>query len=621
MNRWDYSSNLKHLFTLKPRVKILNDFFVADTETGIRLDDQVIWQLRGRPENFIFGCIVGPKNFRKYYESRQEMVYDLLTNPIFKNKYVFFHNAEYDLNCLYDCIFKMDPTAIFNGSKFITCTNGNCKFGDSLNVFATSVKELGKMIGMEKTGMSGDAEYKKTKWNDDKQRARAINGCFRDCDIVYEGLFRIFETSGDIKITQASLSMTYYRRFHQPFIISYNSNVSYFWDSYYGGRTEALKIGKTNSFVIDANSMYPYWMKNSVFPNPKFLKVEKDIDIKYFIQNILPHYEGCIYATVFHNKNNLVNNEAIGFLPTRKDGKLIFPVGKFSGCWNFPEIRFALENNAIEILNISKCVYSEPMTKSPFESYVETVYAKRFSTTNEFEIYMWKIFMNSLYGKFAQRITEETIYIENIEKAWNTINEYEKKGIFVRLIPFNSERLDYFLILKSTKGINISYSIPSFSSYITSNARVHLLRKVLKMKNQRPVYMDTDSIFFEIQDSKFESSKLLGGWKKEEKMITEIRGLKNYKYINLEKDKNKVIHRIKGIPKLSDDTVEYHGELFKKSVKISDSEFQYFNLIKTKESLRRNLDAGILTKRNKKVTDKYDKRIVLNDGNTKPIEI
>lgn len=604
------SAKVRRLYTLKPKVKILTDFFVFDTETGTKLNDQIKWELRGRPENFIFGCIVG-HNFRKVIHDLDELKKEFLDSR-YKNKYVFAHNAEYDLNVLYGNIYAIDPTAIFNG-KFITATNGNCKFADSLNIFQTSVKKLGEMMGLEKIGMASGS-YKSSNWKNIEEKNRDINGCFRDCEIVYEALIRIFEDSGDIKITQASLSMTYYRRFHQPFIIEHNSNTSYFWDSYYGGRTEALKLGKTHAHVIDANSMYPYWMKQSVFPNPRNLKLEKNIDPDYLIKNILPFFEGCVYCKVTHTDN------WIGYLPYRNNDKLIFPVGTFSGCWNFPEIRYALEMGVIKIESVSKVVYAERMKTSPFKSYVDTLYAKRVISLNDFEIYRIKIFMNSLYGKFAQRINEETIYIPDMEKDFDIIQDYQRKGLFIKLIPFNSERLDCFLVIKSQRGMNISYSIPSFSSYITSNARVHLLKQVNAMQNNRPVYMDTDSIFFELMPNVFNSSKELGGWKLEQKIVTEIRGLKNYKYIDLEKDK-KVIHRLKGVPSLSNEIIIFDGHEFKKSEKLTEKDYRYFNLIKTKESLRRNLEPGILTKRTKHVSEVYDKRIVTNEGETKPITI
>src|SRR5260221_539744 len=114
--------------------------------------------------------------------------------------------------------------------------------------------------------------------------------------------------------------MTYFRRHHQQYCIKHNENTTYFWQSYYGGRTEAFYIGKCHGIVYDVKSMYPYIMKTIKFPNPKFLKIEKNVPIKN-IEKYLFNYEGCIFANVEHTPNWL------GLLPIKKGGKLLFPIG------------------------------------------------------------------------------------------------------------------------------------------------------------------------------------------------------------------------------------------------------------------------------------------------------
>jgi hypothetical protein len=586
----------KKLSRLRPRTTLLTDFYVFDVETGKRKGDIITWELDKKPKAFIFGVIYG-HNYTKIIHNLREF-HETLKEPRFKKRKIFAHNAEYDLSVLYENIYKIDPTAIFNG-KFISATNGVCIFADSMNIFVgRKVSDIGRMIGMAKLGMSGTREYTTTNWANPKEKARAINGCIRDCEIVYEALLMTFEFAGDIKITQASLSMTYYRRFHQPYDIEHNENTSYFWDSYFGGRCEAFFIGPVQASVYDVNSMYPYAMRECVFPNPKFLKVENDISVKK-LKNYLQHYEGLVYCEVVHKPT------WIGFLPVKKDGKLLFPVGYLRGCWNFNELRYALECNVIEIKKITKVVYSEPM-QSPFKGFVDFLFQERFKTTSKFEIDRIKRFMNSLYGKFAQRIDEESIYIDNVEKQWDLINDYQRKGLFINLQMFNSERLDAFLIIKQTKNIDASYSIPSFSSYITSFARVQLLKKLIACENNVPVYCDTDSIFV-LLDNNLISEKQLGGWKKEDKLITEINGLKNYKFEFVKDGELIKITRIKGVPT--------------KAKLIDKNKYEYFNLMKTRESMRRKNYDGRLIRRVKQISGKYTKRIVLPDGNTKPITL
>jgi hypothetical protein len=71
-------------------------------------------------------------------------------NDIYKDKYVFAHNAEFDLTGIFGNIIKnVDRSAVFNG-KFITANYKGIKFGDSMNIYPSSVKKIGEMLGSEK---------------------------------------------------------------------------------------------------------------------------------------------------------------------------------------------------------------------------------------------------------------------------------------------------------------------------------------------------------------------------------------------------------------------------------------------------------------------------------------
>lgn len=216
--------------------------------------------------------------------------------------------------------------------------------------------------------------------------------------------------------------------------------------------------------------------------------------------------------------------------------------------------------------------------------------------------------MNSLYGKFAQRIQQESVYIKDINKDFGLVREAMQQKRFIKLQMFSAERNDAFLITKTSKKFSVSFSIPSFASYITSYARVSLLKKLYEMEKNIPVYCDTDSIFYEI-DTFIPNEKFLGGWKKEDKIVTEIIALKNYKYLKTLKHTKlvKEVHLIKGVPL--------------KAKKIGENEFEYETLTRAKESLRRNEVPGMLVKRKKKITGIYDKREILPDGNTKPFKL
>jgi len=188
------------------------------------------------------------------------------------------------------------------------------------------------------------------------------------------------------------------------------------------------------------------------------------------------------------------------------------------------------------------------------------------------------------------------IYIDNMDIQINIIKEYALKEKLIKIHPFNSVRKDCFIEVKNDRGF-LYHTIPSFSSYITSYSRIELLKLFIKYESSGIVYCDTDSIFVN-KKLTIENSDKLGELKLEDKIISEIRGLKNYSYISENKQKDK----IKGIPKTAEMT-DY-------------SKYKYKTLVGTKEGLRRNKLPGVQENRVKIITGKYNKRIVLIDGNT-----
>jgi hypothetical protein len=82
---------------------------------------------------------------------------------------------------------------------------------------------------------------------------------------------------------------------------------------------------------------------------------------------------------------------------------------------------------------------------------------------------------------------------------------------------------------------------------------------------------------------------------------------------------------VKGVPVNRGKTFKlYEGETETQKPfveQLNDNTFRYFNLMKSKEGLRRNRESGVLTERIKQINNTYNKRIIFKDGNTKPIQI
>jgi len=557
---------------------IKDRFFVFDVETT---------KLEPLSKNFVFGVIYG-YNFYKVIKDVESF-----RNEFKKRKYngkiIFAHNAEFDLLTIFGNIYtEIDSKALFNG-KFISCKLGLITFADSMNIFPTSVEKIGEKLGIKKYKNTKIATEKLTKKNITQ---KDINYCIRDCEIVYNALLQIFKETGSIKITIASLSMYHFRKNFLKLNLTFSDLVDKFYLSYYGGRTEAFKIGNCNGKVYDINSLYPFAMITTKFPDIKTLKYYTKIDLKYF-HYMLFNYEGLAKVVLFHEKTYF------GFIPY-KDEKLLFPVGKFETIINFNELRFAVKNNIVKILSVEYAVCSLSQ-KTIFQDFVKYHYDKKANAKDELTREIHKLFLTNLYGRFAMRMKYTTEYFNYI--PYEIVKELIQLDKYYMLKLFSELRNDCYLVTENNKFKNSFYSIPTFSSYITSRARIILLTSLIKNENNKVLYCDTDSIFLE---GNFEGkvNENIGNFKLENKQVIEINGLKNYKYIDEEKKLHEVI---KGISK--------------NAVKLGENEYLITKYYKSKESLRRNKEAGESFEMKKELKHKYDKRNVFLNGETEPIYI
>lgn len=564
------------------------DFYVFDTETN---------GLTPKPDKFIFGCIYG-NNYKKVFYSVQEFK-DEIKNKRYYKKTIFAHNLEFDLQAIYGNIFEnLDNTPIYSGSALICCSpdkENKILFADSLNILKSSVKKIGDSIGLEKLEIEN--EYTKGNTDITEVTDKMVNYCFRDCEIIHTALYRFFKLIGKIKITIASSSMHYFLQNYLEKHLFYKKNLSdLFFKSYYGGRTEVFKFGKNlNLDVFDINSLYPFIMRNIDLPHPEYLKRIENPNINFFNKMVLYNCEGFADVEIFQNEKNY-----FGLLPYKdlKENKLMFPVGKFRTIVNLNELRFAV-NHGAKILNVFEVVYSTKILKNLLTSFVDDLYKKRIETNDNFDKTTFKLLLNCLYGKFGSKQPKKKIYFKNSKLAIQYIKENNLTNYNFSF--FNAKRKDLFLDFDS--DIDLKFSIPLIASYITSGARIHLLKYLLKYKKEI-YYCDTDSLFLK-ENSNLKHLILnndLGNFKKENKKILEIRGLKNYTYLDTEK--NKIVDAIKGVSK--DSTIN------------KNNEFEKLKYYKSKQALRQNKETGANFIQTKKLSNEYSKRKILKNLDTLP---
>lgn len=562
--------------------KIFNNFCVIDIETR---------GLSARPESFVFGCIYA-KNFEKTFFKREEMVNFLLSykNPF---KYIFAHNAEFDFTILFDnIILNLDNAALFVGSTFIQAKKNKKIFGNSLPILKSSVKELGKHLGLEK--MELDNKFKDGD-KDIKVTEKDIEYCFRDCEIVFIYLEKVFTLTGKIKPTIASCSMEIFKKQFLVRKLNRNPLNENFRNSYYGGRVECFRFGKIKPiYKYDINSLYPFVCTNMCFPDFNRLKRGRKNNILYFEKYILQNYEGVAHVTVEHKKN------FVGVLPFRRKTEIIFPYGIFSAWYNFNELRFAISTGLVKIKTLKAYNYAPRIQFTELREYMLNFFRLK-NETNGAEKLINKFLLNALTGKFAQKNYGSKIYFSTSKEA----------AIFLRTLPpdtkiiphhFSEERDDLFIeVFKKERERKINWNIPTISSYITSAARLVMLPFFLdNYKNL--VYTDTDSLVMtKPLDKKFISETGLGMFKKEHETEIDVIGNKHYQT----KIDGKNVYHIKGVSKN-----------FKRKGKY----FSFNKMIKTKESITRNIHAGMFVEVVKHIAKDYTKREV-NNSLTKTLKI
>jgi len=181
-----------------------------------------------------------------------------------------------------------------------------------------------------------------------------------------------------------------------------------------------------------------------------------------------------------------------------------------------------------------------------FDKHINTFYKlKKENKQNA----VYKLLLNSLYGKFGQKIEEQEISYELIAKNEKIDNEdvYILDDMPYKKVVSNEGR-------GAPKFHRMAY--PLIASYITAQARLYLFETIERLGFENIIYCDTDSltVSLDIKDikEKINISDELGDWSHEWTGEFQARGLKYYKYRPFKnknkKDWNDWQYKIKGIP-------------------------------------------------------------------------
>lgn len=433
----------------------------------VRLEENVISR-----EVFYF---YSPDDFWKYVISK--------SSDNHKN-WIFAHNIKFDLisvefdRCIRKFGITMDKPIINN--NFILFGNKGKKdfvFCDTFNYLRLPLRVMGKKFGLDK-GKIEDFS------NVDTQTL--LEYCENDVMIIERFIVELItflrkNELGSLKYSIASTAFNAYRAKFLDTIFYHDSDSDLVFErnSYFGGRTDCFKLGLITGelYYLDVNSMYPYAMINSPMPT----------ELKLTLENIsleeLTELRNEYYAIV----ECIVDIPEMKIAPycIRHENKLIFPTGKFKVFLHDIDLDLALENDyIIRILKVN--LYSKEYI---FTEYVNFFYSIKSNASNQIDRELAKLFLNSLYGRFALR-KYETQTFEN--------DSNEDIGYFpimddghLKIIYRWFDLCFYSTFSENTTHSNINVSI---AGAVTSVARNLLYRYILIAGMENVFYTDTDSL-------------------------------------------------------------------------------------------------------------------------------
>jgi len=448
----------------------------------------------GSDNDFLMGSVVGD-NVKKIFWDKKEMIKYITTKrDFYHSSRIFATNLSFDLMALFQKTEWMPKLSILlRGSKIIQAklqvethqpkkdTEPIIKkmtFLDTLNYSLFSVEELGKIINLPKMEMPPYILEKRMPTENEKSYIEEYN--IRDSEITFRFASFMqdsFNRMGcKMRMTIASTALDLFKRrylnkkmYQEPKMIMEKQ-----YEGYYGGRAEVFKRGIARDVnYYDFNSLYPSVMRNE-YP---------DVSSSYYREkgymDFIESYHGISDVDLFCPKT--IN---IPLLPLHMNGKLLFPSGKFSGWYSHIEIRKALEIGYL-LLNIREQIYYTH-SHYPFKEYVENLYQlrKEKKEAKDRTELIIKLMMNSLYGKFGQKITghEKIYHIDTL--TYDQIRRMSEKGNL-------SMVGEYIYFVEHNPTHIASHIMPIYALYTTAYGRINLYEA---MKNVDVIYVDTDSI-------------------------------------------------------------------------------------------------------------------------------
>ena len=343
-------------------------------------------------------------------------------------------------------------------------------FADSYALMQGSLLNLLSSFGVEH--QKGEIDFKNIRKSD--EWIPYLENDVMGLHELLEIFWRFFSPwNAGLGITISQQAMSTFRRTIDYRIPAYPELEGFIRQAYFGGRVEVFKRFGENLFYYDFNSLYPDVMRNNEMPVGKPTEVQGD---RYADDEI-----GFAKAVI-----KAPDGLRIPILGYKNNGKLIFPLGRFSGVWDVAELRKA-QDYGYEVAFKNGVKFSGmPM----FKDYVDIFYKMKEDNRgiNIPKFTLAKLSSTSLYGKFGESREKESVVMLPDDIAG--------------LVPI-SEKLGIYG--KSTYS-HSTHILPAIATHVTALARNKLLEGFERVGFDNLFYSDSvsgDTPIFIRRQSKF----------------------------------------------------------------------------------------------------------------------
>lgn len=488
-----------------------SDFLFFDTETTPQKISETEERLRFA---LAWGCYVrvdaGTEEWRECWR-RRDLYEFMLSKCLAKRRLVVIsHNLYFDLRVsgllvrLLDegWLVKRQYVAESGVQSFFLLRNGDRSilFIDSMNWFNTSVKKLGALYGYPKY----DVDFQHA----DSDYLSAY--CSRDVEIIRVAVlawlsFIKTNNLGNCQKTLASQAFSSFRhRFmRHPICIHSDARAARLERcSYFGGRVENYCVGLVPQrlYKLDINSMYPSVMSGRAYPHKLLRYYHDGVSVDKLRAGVERLH--CIAHVTLETD--------VPRYPLRRPGRVIYPIGRFATVLQGETLKAALDSGHVTGVMQVAAYQTAPL----FDDFVDYFWSERRKAQesgNEVYTYLYKILMNSLYGKFGQRGFEQQRHEQDVatglevESAW--IN-----GRIATIWTLGRTVFVNYKVDKTPTLAEISQELPvdeqervmqgegynsfcAISASITDHARDLLWRLMEQAGREHVYYVDTDCLF------------------------------------------------------------------------------------------------------------------------------